>query len=116
MNKVQYIQLLALRGITELEKGQSIADAVRKSGGDPTQAEMVIVNENAMKYYILKLTEEKLITNNLEKEVSRLLTENLKLEKDSIWLSCLEGAGVDNWDGYSYAQEMLDEINNENEE
>jgi hypothetical protein len=25
------------------------------------------------------------------------------------WLCCLEGAGVDNWDGYDYASELLEE-------
>lgn len=25
------------------------------------------------------------------------------------WLSCLEDAGVDNWEGISYAQELFDE-------
>lgn len=32
-----------------------------------------------------------------------------KLLKDSEWLSYLEAAGVDNWDGYGIAQEMMDE-------
>ncbi len=27
----------------------------------------------------------------------------------SNFLTCLESAGVDNWSGYSYAQEMMDE-------
>ncbi len=31
------------------------------------------------------------------------------LVKRDAFLSCLEGAGVDNWDGYSFAQEMMDE-------
>ena len=32
-----------------------------------------------------------------------------RLQKDSNFLSCLEMAGVDNWDGYSHAYEMLKE-------
>lgn len=28
-----------------------------------------------------------------------------ELSDDSLFLSCLRGAGVDNWDGYSFAQE-----------
>ena len=28
------------------------------------------------------------------------------LENNSEWLQCLEGAGVDNWDGIDYAKEM----------
>lgn len=30
------------------------------------------------------------------------------LKEDSLWLSCLESAGVDNWSGYDYARELLD--------
>lgn len=32
-----------------------------------------------------------------------------RLQRDSLWLQCLESAGVDNWSGYDYAQELLDE-------
>lgn len=32
-----------------------------------------------------------------------------RLVKDSEWLSCLEAAGVDNWEGYDYAIEMMHE-------
>ncbi len=32
-----------------------------------------------------------------------------KLLEDSEWLRCLEAAGVDNWEGYDYAQELIDE-------
>lgn len=28
------------------------------------------------------------------------------LIEDSEWLRCLEGAGVDNWDGYDYARDL----------
>lgn len=28
---------------------------------------------------------------------------------DQIFLQCLQAAGVDNWDGYEYAQEMMEE-------
>lgn len=31
------------------------------------------------------------------------------LLEDSAWLSCLEGAGVDNWDGWDYARELYQE-------
>jgi len=30
------------------------------------------------------------------------------LEEDSKFLGCLQGAGVDNWDGYDDAQEMME--------
>ncbi len=38
---------------------------------------------------------------------------NAELEEDSLFLSCLEGAGVDNWSGYGDAKEMLEEIKNQ---
>jgi hypothetical protein len=30
--------------------------------------------------------------------------------EDSKWLTCLEGAGVDNWSGYDYAAELFHEV------
>jgi hypothetical protein len=32
-----------------------------------------------------------------------------QLIRDQAFLQALQGAGVDNWDGYSYAIEMLEE-------
>ena len=32
-----------------------------------------------------------------------------ELCQESLWLSCLEAAGVDNWDGFDYALEIMDE-------
>lgn len=46
----------------------------------------------------------------LTKELGKLreVEENLPyLEEQAEILSCLEAAGVDNWEGYSYAQEMM---------
>ena len=37
------------------------------------------------------------------------LAEYNKLARDSEFLSCLRNAGVDNWEGYEYAQEAMDE-------
>ena len=34
-------------------------------------------------------------------------------EKAIRWLNCLEAAGVDNWSGYEYAQELYEEAENE---
>lgn len=31
------------------------------------------------------------------------------LQEESLWLTCLENAGVDNWDGLSYAHELMEE-------
>ena len=36
-----------------------------------------------------------------------------ELTRDSLWLSCLDGAGVDNWEGISYAYEMMEENESE---
>jgi hypothetical protein len=37
------------------------------------------------------------------------VAEYEELKNDSLFLDCLRSAGVDNWDGYSYAQELLEE-------
>jgi hypothetical protein len=34
--------------------------------------------------------------------------EHTQLLEDSHFLQCLQDAGVDNWDGYDFAQEMYD--------
>lgn len=35
------------------------------------------------------------------------------LIQSSRWLECLESAGVDNWSGFDYARELLDEWDEE---
>lgn len=100
MNKIQYVKLLELRGITEL-KGVSIAEAVKNSGGDPTDKEMAEVNFKCMQYYMERFNSES--NKNLE------LTQKVEeLEKRSNWLSCLESAGVDNWEGFDIAIDIRD--------
>ena len=42
-----------------------------------------------------------------------LLEANEKLEKREQWLYALEAAGVDNWEGYDEALEILKEVQNE---
>lgn len=37
------------------------------------------------------------------------LSEYLHLKDRMLWLECLENAGVDNWDGFSYAHELFDD-------
>lgn len=39
-----------------------------------------------------------------------------KLKENDRWLTCLNNAGVDNWDGIEAAQDILDEWNNEKPE
>jgi hypothetical protein len=46
----------------------------------------------------------------LSKEDAKILHDYIKkLEKDSLWLGCLVGAGVDNWEGCEYAAELLEQ-------
>ncbi len=96
MNKIQYIKLLNLRGITEL-KGITIAEAVKQSGGEPTDKEMSEVNRQAMIHYI-----DELIATEAEskKQIERLQRKITLLEKRDAILTSLENAGVDNWEGY----------------
>lgn len=101
MNKIQYIELLKLRGITELD-GKSIAKAVEETGGEPTLDEMLIVNDRAMNYFILEYEEQK----NLNSILSNKIDE---LQKRVDWLNCLECAGVDNWNGWEYALDIYNE-------
>ncbi len=39
-----------------------------------------------------------------------------KLKDDSKWLSCLEAAGVDNWEGYDFARELLDDDDDDDDD
>ena len=39
-----------------------------------------------------------------------LLKALKKLEEDSIWVTCLEHAGVDTWGGYDYAMDLFEEF------
>jgi hypothetical protein len=38
------------------------------------------------------------------------------LQGRSAWLGCLEAAGVDNWQGYDYAQDYWKDISSDYEE
>ena len=44
---------------------------------------------------------------NLEVTISKQRLDKLKADEAKLY--ALEAAGVDNWDGYSYAMEILDE-------
>lgn len=58
-------------------------------------------------------SEENELAAEFRKDLEKVLD---KLEADSEFLNALRCAGVDNWDGYSYAQEMLDGDSEEEEE
>jgi hypothetical protein len=134
MNKIQYIKLLNLRGITEL-KGISIAKAIEQSGGEPTDKEMAEVNKQAMQYFIEQNIEKEKEIETLKTKVSTLTfcLEVQKIEKEinstpqpihesptqerlafleerNLILLALEGAGVDNWEGYDIAMESYKDL------
>ncbi len=44
------------------------------------------------------------------------LSEYARLKERSDWLSCLETAGVDNWEGYDYACDIKNYGEKETEE
>lgn len=51
----------------------------------------------------------------LEKANKRVEDQNAtlsRLEETAEWLRCLEGAGVDNWEGYDYALELFEQTKN----
>ena len=102
MNKLQFIKLLELRGIKELEKGQSIQVAVDETGGEATLEEMVKVNKMVFEHYMNE--NDVLIAKNGELE-ERVQT----MKKQSALLECLEQVGVDNWEGYGVAQDLMEE-------
>jgi len=47
--------------------------------------------------------------NNMEETVTIPKKEYESLLEDQKLLQCLKGAGVDNWQGYDYAIEMMQE-------
>lgn len=47
--------------------------------------------------------DEELFVTITKKEYDCLLEE-------STWLSCLEAAGVDNWDGFGFARELQEDL------
>lgn len=110
MVKIQYIKLLALRGVTELKKGETMGMAYERTGGAGSLEEMVQVNEQAMFHYIDKYKEQEEINKGLLAEIEKLKAKVDKLSDDSLMLSCYRRAGVDNWDGAGYAEEIYDEL------
>lgn len=62
-------------------------------------------------YNLIQNASTKNLINETEKEA--LLNEYGSLVDDQQRLAALDSAGVDNWSGYGYAMEMLEEWNNE---
>jgi len=50
---------------------------------------------------------DKVINAEPQKFVRVTVEEYKQLVDKSVWLGCLEAAGVDNWEGYGYARELL---------
>lgn len=50
---------------------------------------------------------------NMNETVTIPLEEYNFLKKSALWLTCLENAGVDNWEGWDYAVDLLDEYGND---
>ena len=48
--------------------------------------------------------------NDIREFLTELATEVEQLEEDVKFLQALRAAGVDNWDGYDYAFDLLDEL------
>lgn len=56
------------------------------------------------------------IKEKYNEEIQKILIKYLEeMDYDSMFLSALQNAGVDNWEGYEYAQEILEEWENESE-
>lgn len=49
------------------------------------------------------------MVKNEDGSVTLTQVEYEELKADQDFLRCLEGAGVDNWDGYEFAQEAFSE-------
>ena len=50
------------------------------------------------------------------KNITISLAEYNRLVEDQMWLRCLQNAGVDNWEGISYAYELKQELDEEETE
>lgn len=51
------------------------------------------------------------MTTVAERTITILVSEYESLKEDAAWLRALEEAGVDNWDGISFAHELYEEEN-----
>ncbi len=74
MNKLQYIKLLELRGVSELKKGQSLHDALESTGGEATYDESIKVDLMCNSYY------SDLIRNN-ELKIAELENQNIEYKR-----------------------------------
>ena len=92
MNEIQYNKLLNLRGFTKVV-GISRKASIYRSGGEPSDKEMVEVNKQSMIYYMEKFIEQKELNKKLK-------IENNKLQESE------EEDSLDNWEGYDIAIDL----------
>lgn len=52
---------------------------------------------------------DQLVASDVRNRLNELATKVEKLEERDHFLECLEACGVDNWDGFDFAHEMLEE-------
>lgn len=57
---------------------------------------------------LVEYTDKPLI-DFIEDEIQPMKNKIIELEDKAEWLSCLEAAGVDNWEGFSIAQDIQNE-------
>lgn len=67
----QYKELLKLRNV-EMQKGKTLADVVKKSGGKPTDKEYQIITEKAMFHFINEVETKENEVKELHSKVSSL--------------------------------------------
>jgi hypothetical protein len=82
----------AFYGTLSYNEKRAIQDEYKGSVAD------YLENENIVKFVIYDSTEMEKLKAKLEKQT-----------EDLYWLQCLNMAGVDNWEGTEYAQEMFEE-------
>ena len=56
-----------------------------------------------------KIQELERENRELKQKINELKLQADKNERDLEWLDCLRKAGVDNWNGYDYAQKLFSE-------
>lgn len=103
MNKLALVKLLEIRGVYALEKGQSVGQTIRDTGGDASIDELQEVIRKCAIHYLDLLEAQKEKIEKLQKRAE-------DMERDVYWLRCLKGAGLDNWDGCEFAGEQFREI------
>lgn len=59
--------------------------------------------------YQIRMAEQEMTIYDLNKQVADMQAEMVRQSDKLQFLSALESAGVDNWQGYSHAYEILDE-------